>query len=56
MIDRWYGITCDGCGAPSEILPTVVDARDAAKREGWAVALRGGRDLCPKCREREGQS
>ena len=59
MIDHWYGITCDSCGAPSEILDTVDAARAAAKDAGWDVDLPAEppghrrsprRDLCPLCR------
>ena len=59
MIDRWYGITCDTCGASGEILDTVDAARAAAKEDGWDVGLPAEphghrrsprRDLCPLCR------
>jgi hypothetical protein len=62
MLDRWYGVTCDGenCGQHTELLGSAADVRRVARRSGWkrisGEQYRGhvrGRDLCPKCAAKE---
>ncbi len=59
MIERWYYVTCDGCGAKAEDAnnETDVSIRDClkflTKERGWkhenATAITSARDLCPDC-------
>ena len=53
MIDRWYGITCDGCWKAGEVLESPSAAWTAAaaakwtREKGWGA--RQFMHYCPSC-------
>ncbi len=42
-------VECSACGEGVTAAPAAWMAREAAKAEGYHVALPGGHDLCPHC-------
>jgi hypothetical protein len=53
VIDRWYGVCCDGCSDGAEILGSPTKAWAAAERDGWTresiPVSRNFRHYCPEC-------